>query len=232
MEPIIVSCPGLGNVDITPIIIKEAQEHNIDPHLIKTVIKFESGFCATAVSPAGACGLMQLMPDTASGLGVSDVLSPYENIAGGVHYIRRQLDNFNNNVAFALAAYNAGPGAVMDYGGIPPYEETQNYVRNIMADYLAGGRVARRTARSSPSEKAESCRKIDMQSTLSRMRGAASAAPAGGTITGAQGTSAAATPEMIPINTEQKPAKSLLENRSIIQGNPLENRPSATVPGY
>jgi len=232
MEPIIVSCPGLGNVDITPIIIKEAREHNIDPHLIKTVIKFESGFCASALSPAGACGLMQLMPDTASSLGVYDVFSPYDNIAGGVRYIRRQLDNFNNNVAFALAAYNAGPGAVMDYGGIPPYEETQNYVRNIMADYLAGGRVARRLSLPSPSEKTEPGRKIDMLSTLSRMRCAGSGTPVTVTNTAVQGAPAQSAPELIPISAGQKASTGLLENRPVIQGNPLENRPSAAVPGY
>jgi hypothetical protein len=233
MEPIVIPCPGMGNVDITPIIIKEAQEHNIDPLLIKTVIKFESGFCASAVSPAGACGLMQLMPDTASGLGVGDVFNPYENIAGGVHYIRRQLDNFNNNVAHALAAYNAGPGAVQEYGGVPPFEETQNYVRMIMADYLGNGRVARRTALPAPSEKAEAAsRKIDVISTLSRMKGESGQAAAGSSGPATQITSGTPSPEIIPISSGSRTTTNLLENRSAVQGNPLENRSTVSVPGY
>ncbi len=169
LGPIVVSVPGGGNVDISPIILAESRRHNVDPVLVMTVIKFESGFCSSAVSPVGACGLMQLMPDTARSLGVSDVFSPHQNIAGGVLYIRRQLDAFNNNVAFALAAYNAGPGAVSAYGGIPPYAETINYVNMILADYTKGGRVSLKQPQVKAQEEPEP-RNVDIFSTLTRMR--------------------------------------------------------------
>lgn len=109
----------------------------IDSNLVKSVIKQESGFNPKAKSHAGAQGLMQLMPQTAKGLGVFNSNNPYQNVRGGITYLAQQLKRFDGNVQKALAAYNAGPNAVEKYQGIPPYPETQNYVENIMKDYLA-----------------------------------------------------------------------------------------------
>jgi soluble lytic murein transglycosylase-like protein len=118
-----------------------AQANGIDPALLAGLIKQESGFNPNAGSGAGARGLTQLMPGTASGLGVTNVLDPVQSINGGAKYLKQQLDAFGGDVAKALAAYNAGPGAVQRFGGIPPYSETQNYVRIVQANaatYRAG----------------------------------------------------------------------------------------------
>lgn len=118
--------------DIENLISQHASENDLEPNLIKAVIKAESGFNPTAISPAGAEGLMQLMPSTASGLGVVNTMDPNQNIAGGSAYLRKMINKFGS-VPLALAAYNAGPGAVEKFGGIPPYKETQNYVKKVMS---------------------------------------------------------------------------------------------------
>jgi len=108
-------------------------------------VRQESNFNPTAGSPAGARGLTQLMPGTARGLGVTDVTDPAQALEGGAKYLRQQLDAFGGDVTRALAAYNAGPGAVQRFGGVPPYAETQNYVRKVQgfaAEYRAGGGAA------------------------------------------------------------------------------------------
>jgi soluble lytic murein transglycosylase-like protein len=109
-----------------------AQRHGVDPALLKALIRQESNFNPNAVSPAGASGLTQLMPATAQGLGVTDPTNPQQAIEGGAKYLRAQLDRFGNDPRLALAAYNAGPGAVARFGGVPPYAETQNYVQKVM----------------------------------------------------------------------------------------------------
>jgi soluble lytic murein transglycosylase-like protein len=117
-----------------------AAKYNVDPALLRGLIRQESNFNANATSPAGARGLTQLMPGTAAGLGV-DPSVPAQAVDGGAKYLRQMLDRFGNDPAKALAAYNAGPGAVQRYGGVPPYAETQNYVRKVMG-YAAEYRQA------------------------------------------------------------------------------------------
>lgn len=119
--------------DLAPLVNAAAEKYNLPSSLLSAVIDQESGFQPNAVSNAGAMGLMQLMPSTAASLGVTDPLDPASNIDGGAQYLRQLLNRFSGNVPLALAAYNAGPNAVASYGGIPPYPETQAYVKNIMA---------------------------------------------------------------------------------------------------
>jgi soluble lytic murein transglycosylase-like protein len=121
------STPFDGQIDTA------AQKYGIDPALLKGLIKQESGFNPNAGSPAGAQGLTQLMPGTASSLGCTNPHDPAQAIDAGARYLRQQLDTFGGDVRKALAAYNAGPGAVQRYGGVPPYAETQNYVQKVMA---------------------------------------------------------------------------------------------------
>jgi hypothetical protein len=118
-----------------PEIWKASQRYSVDYHLVRAVIKAESNFNPKAVSRAGAKGLMQLMPQTASILQVNDSFHPEENIDGGVRYLRYLLNIYNDNLQLALAAYNAGEKAVFKYRGIPPYQETQTYVQRVLGYY-------------------------------------------------------------------------------------------------
>jgi soluble lytic murein transglycosylase-like protein len=129
------SVSALNRVQTNPyqdMISQTAQQYGLSYELLDSVVWQESRYRADAKSHVGAKGLMQLMPATARSLGVSDAADPAQNLAGGAAYLRIQLNKFDNNLEHALAAYNAGPGAVKKYGGIPPYRETQNYVRSIL----------------------------------------------------------------------------------------------------
>ena len=114
------------------IITEAAKKYSVDPALIESVIKVESDFRANAVSKKGAVGLMQLMKPTANDLGVRNRFDPRENVFGGTKYLKGLLQRFDGNLELALAAYNAGPAAVEEYNGVPPYEETQRYVEKVL----------------------------------------------------------------------------------------------------
>ena len=116
-----------------PYIEMVARENNVDPTLVKAVALVESGFNPKAVSSAGAKGLMQLMPSTAKRYGISDLHDPYQSLRAGAAHLRDLLDEYDGNVTLALAAYNAGSGAVKKYGGVPAYQETQQYVKKVQA---------------------------------------------------------------------------------------------------
>ena len=114
------------------LIKRTAAANRVDVALVKAVMHVESGFNPNALSPKGASGLMQLMPETAVRYGVEDIFDPVQNVQGGVRYLKDLLAMFKNNQGLAIAAYNAGENAVLRYKGIPPYNETQNYVRKVM----------------------------------------------------------------------------------------------------
>ena len=124
---------SLAGVPYGDEITAAARRNGVDPALLAGLVRQESNFNAAAVSPAGARGLTQLMPATAAGLGVANPSDPVQALEGGARYLRRQLDAFGGDVTKALAAYNAGPGAVQRYGGVPPYAETQAYVQKVQA---------------------------------------------------------------------------------------------------
>jgi hypothetical protein len=126
---------AMRKAELWPKVEEIASAHGVDPRLVDLMIRMESGYNPTAVSPKGARGVMQLMPGTARLYGVDDVFDPFENIRGGVRYLKDLLERFRQDVSLALAAYNAGPEAVERYGGIPPYDETRNYVGSILAAY-------------------------------------------------------------------------------------------------
>ncbi|MBX0359652.1 lytic transglycosylase domain-containing protein [Halobacillus sp. Nhm2S1] len=121
-----------GNANVDQLIKKASARYGVDEKLVRSVVKAESNFDAGVVSYAGAQGLMQLMPATAKGLGVTDPFDPEQNLMGGTKYLRQMLDRYDGNTELALAAYNAGPGNVDKYDGVPPFRETQNYISKIL----------------------------------------------------------------------------------------------------
>lgn len=121
--------------EIQGMIQKTSAEAGVDSSLIKAVVHAESGFNPKALSHAGAMGLMQLMPGTAKNLGVQDAWNPMENLSGGTRYLKGLMGRYGQSLPKALAAYNAGPTAVDQHGGIPPYQETQHYVDKVMSLY-------------------------------------------------------------------------------------------------
>jgi membrane-bound lytic murein transglycosylase MltF len=127
--------PGHGLQPMNEAINTASSRHHLDPDLINSVIHAESGFNPKAVSPKGAQGLMQLMPQTASRLGVANAFDPDDNLEGGTRYLRELLERYNFDLIKALAAYNAGPQRVEQYHGVPPYYETQAYVARIIRDF-------------------------------------------------------------------------------------------------
>lgn len=127
-----------SNTSFESLIDQASQKYDVDADLVKAVIQNESDYDAQAISSAGAMGLMQLMPATAASLGVEDPMDPAQNIEGGVKLLRELLNQFSGNLTNTLAAYNAGPGAVQQYGGVPPYQETQTYVKRVLSTYGKG----------------------------------------------------------------------------------------------
>ena len=122
-------------VYLTNAITDAAKKHGVDPRLLVAVARRESRFNPNAVSPVGACGIMQLMPATARYLGINNIFDARQNVFGGARYLRTLLDTFHGDLDLTLAAYNAGPGAVQKYNGVPPFRETRNYVSSIRAAY-------------------------------------------------------------------------------------------------
>ena len=126
---------ALDSADLRQLVQTISREHGVDPSLVDALVRVESAYDPNAVSRRGAMGLMQLMPATAKRLGVDDPFDPEKNIRGGVREVSRLIDHYSGNLQFALAAYNAGEGAVARYRGVPPYAETRNYVSRILTIY-------------------------------------------------------------------------------------------------
>ena len=149
-----------ARVDVDALVRIAARRHDVDARFVHEVIRQESNYDLFAVSSKGACGLMQLMPETAKRFGVKDIFDPAENVEGGVKYLRHLMDRYDGDPTLTLAAYNAGEGAVDSHGGVPPYRETQDYVRRIthrygiQSDSVSGAtdaEVGRIVARQTPS---------------------------------------------------------------------------------
>lgn len=133
----------VATLSLTDIVRQSGRRNGLDPDLIHSVIAAESAGNPRAVSPKGAAGLMQLMPLTARSLDVSDVFDPTQNVEAGTKYLRRLLDQYGHDLSKALAAYNAGPAKVDAYRGLPPYRETQQYVKRVINSFNAKKSVAR-----------------------------------------------------------------------------------------
>jgi soluble lytic murein transglycosylase-like protein len=142
-------------LDLNEVVREASGTYRLDPDLVNSVIRAESGFNVRAVSPKGAQGLMQLMPQTASDLGVRNAFDPQANVEGGTRYLRELLERYNFDLVKALAAYNAGPRRVEQYGGVPPYYETKAYVARIVRDFNKK-KLAAKTAPAPAAQKSSS----------------------------------------------------------------------------
>jgi soluble lytic murein transglycosylase-like protein len=174
--------------DIAEAVNSASGRYRIDPDLVNSVIRAESGFKVHAISPKGAQGLMQLMPGTASNLGVSNAFDPNANVDGGTRYLRELLERYNFDLVKALAAYNAGPHRVEQYGGVPPYLETRKYVASIVRDFNRK-KIAQQRATNSLTAKAQPPAKSKSQTAAKQPapktpRASASAAKRSTTTTG------------------------------------------------
>ena len=123
------------------LVVQAAEKHHVDPKLVRAVIATESSWNSSAVSSKGALGLMQLIPTTARLMGVGNAFDPAQNVDGGTHYLGMMLQRYNGDVGKALAAYNAGPGAVDRFGGVPNFPETRDYVRRVTSNYFGNGSI-------------------------------------------------------------------------------------------
>ncbi|MCB1018605.1 MAG: lytic transglycosylase domain-containing protein [Acidobacteria bacterium] len=151
---------GSGKVDLDVLIRRLSERYELAPELVRAVIRQESAFDPFAVSVKGAQGLMQLMPETARRFGVQDVFDPAENVLGGVKYLRVLLDRYEGDTRLALAAYNAGEGAVDRYKGVPPYAETRDYVKRITGNERSVDEIVAVSGETKPAEMAGSAQRI------------------------------------------------------------------------
>ena len=154
-----IGFPGRPKTDLSEVVNQTSGRYRLDPDLVNSVIQAESGFNVRAVSPKGARGLMQLMPGTASMLGVPDVFDAQANVEGGTKYLRELLERYNFDLVKALAAYNAGPQRVEQFGGVPPYYETRAYVARVVKDFnkkKAAQKAAASAQKTAPTKTASS----------------------------------------------------------------------------
>src|SRR6201998_3609782 len=175
--------PAQIRVSVTPANVAEvvgaaSDRYRLDPDLVNSVIRAESGFKVHAVSPKGAQGLMQLMPGTASKLGVSNAFDPAANVDGGTRYLRELLEHYNYDLIKALAAYNAGPQRVEQYKGVPPYRETRLYVASIVRDFNRK-KLAQQKAAMAAQPKAQAQAKSQTQANSSTQKSKAQRKPVG-----------------------------------------------------
>jgi hypothetical protein len=165
-----------SSVDLNEVVNSASGRYRLDPDLVNSVIKAESGFNVRAVSPKGAQGLMQLMPGTASKLGVPNAFDPAANVEGGAKYLRELLERYNFDLVKALAAYNAGPQRVEQFGGVPPYYETRAYVARVVRDFNKKKEAQQKAASSSKTSAAKARRPATKDHTSSLAQAKASPA--------------------------------------------------------
>jgi len=169
--------PAHSTTDVNQVVNSASATYHLDPDLVNSVIHAESGFNSHAVSPKGAQGLMQLMPSTASALGVNDAFDPKANVNGGSQYLRELLERYNFDLVKALAAYNAGPQRVEQYKGVPPFHETRAYVARIVHDYnkkkIAQERAAALAQKETKAQKANAASAAPAHVNASRPKRAA-----------------------------------------------------------